>query len=125
MGIRDAVVDALVKTGKWSEESARLSERAGHRCEYCGLDFLASPENYKQWQRDHIVPLWAGGKNEFDNLAAACRTCNVNFKSRWNPLKHVEPNPNRKQLIEAAKNYIMQKIEQTRLEVNMCREIAR
>jgi hypothetical protein len=35
------IVKKLVATGKWSEESALLSERAGHRCEYCGLDFFA------------------------------------------------------------------------------------
>jgi hypothetical protein len=44
--INDEVVQQLVRLG-WSEESARISERAGHRCEYCDFDFLASPDNYK------------------------------------------------------------------------------
>ncbi len=80
------VAKRLVATGKWSEETALLSERAGHRCEYCGLDFLASVANYKCFQVDHIVPVSKGGDpSSTENKAVACRTCNFSLKSKWNP----------------------------------------
>jgi hypothetical protein len=30
------VAKRLIATGKWSDETALLRERAGHLCEYCG-----------------------------------------------------------------------------------------
>lgn len=70
------VAKRLVATGKWSEESAWLSERAGHRCEYCGLDFFASVANYKCFQVDHIVPVSRCAKcGSLPPLRAARRTC--------------------------------------------------
>src|SRR5438093_10759172 len=43
----------------------RLAERASYPCEYCNLDMLASVENYKLWQKDHIIPTCCGGMEEF------------------------------------------------------------
>ena len=123
MTIRNDVVRRLVATGKWGEDPARLGERAGYVCEYCGLDLLSSPENYKEWQTDHIVPQGCGGTDDFDNLALSCRTCNVSFKSRWNPRDCAGDNASREDLIAAARVYISRKKAEARAEVNKVREI--
>lgn len=79
--IREDVVAKLVATGKWSDGTARLAERAGYNCEYCGFDLLASVEAYKLFEVDHIVPLSrAGDPVAFDNLALSCRHCNFHLK---------------------------------------------
>lgn len=46
---------------------ARVLERAGHRCRYCGVAATIA---------DHFVPLAKGGQDEEDNLVAACEPCN-------------------------------------------------
>lgn len=51
-----------------------VAQRAGHRCEYC-----YAPEalfNFP-FEVEHIIPLASGGSNDLDNLALACRACNV------------------------------------------------
>jgi len=83
--------EKLVKsnaTGDWSMEAALKALDTNCHCEYCGKYMLASPDNYKDWQEDHIQPK-SKLKNESekvindpDNLAQSCRQCNVNFKSR-------------------------------------------
>ncbi len=54
-----------------------VAERAGHRCEYCH-----APEVIfnLQFEVEHIVPASKGGSSTLDNLALACRSCNL-FKS--------------------------------------------
>ncbi len=117
------VAKRLVATGKWSEETAWLSVRAGHRCEYCGLDFFASVANYKSFQLDHIVPVSKGGDpNSRDNKAVACWTCNFNLKSRWNP-KDVCGSADRDVLIAAVREYIKGREEQCLREVLLMRAI--
>ena len=32
-------IKELVESRAWSEDNARVSVRAEHKCEYCGLDF--------------------------------------------------------------------------------------
>lgn len=109
----DLIVKEMVATGKWSDEQVRIGLRAHFRCEYCGLDFYASPENYKQWQRDHIIPLTAGGTETFDNFAASCRTCNYCFKASWDPRKRAGENATRTQLIAVAQDYIRERKQLT------------
>lgn len=51
-----------------------VATRAGHRCEYC-----RAPEaifNFP-FEVEHIVPAGFSGKNTDDNLAMACRSCNL------------------------------------------------
>lgn len=110
-------VQKLVATGKWSFESARLGERAGFRCEYCDLNFLANIDNYKLWQIDHIVPVSsAGSEIEFDNLAVSCKQCNVDFKSCWDPRLTAGPTAGRAELIQAIRQYVRERrVELTRL----------
>jgi 5-methylcytosine-specific restriction endonuclease McrA len=118
------VIKRLVATGKWSEGTARLSERAGHRCEYCGLDFFASVVNYKSIQVDHIVPVSKGGDpDSIDNKALACRTCNFDLKSRWNP-KDACSSDDRDALIAAVREYIKGREQHYDKEVALMRAIA-
>ena len=56
---------------------AEVSDRAGHRCEYC-----KAPEvvfNFP-FEVEHIIPPCAGGDDDLGNLALSCRSCNV-FKA--------------------------------------------
>jgi 5-methylcytosine-specific restriction endonuclease McrA len=106
---REEVVRQLVATGKWSETAARLGKRAGYRCEYCALDLLATPEAYKQWQHDHIVPRSHGGDElDFDNLAVSCKSCNWDFKKAWDPRDVTAPNASRDVLVAAVVKYIQE-----------------
>ncbi|MBK9016794.1 MAG: HNH endonuclease [Saprospiraceae bacterium] len=51
----------------------KVAERAGQRCEYCGL-----PAEYSffKFHIDHIVSLKHGGKTMLENLAYSCSICN-------------------------------------------------
>ena len=51
-----------------------VAARAGHHCEYC----LAPEAVFNiEFEVDHIVPKKIGGSDDLDNLAFACRNCNV------------------------------------------------
>ena len=103
----DAVVQALVNTGKWSESTARLAHRAGFRCEYCDLDLLASVTAYKLFEVDHIVPTSKGGDiADPENLALSCRHCNFYFKRSWDPRSSIDERPPRDELILRVRNYL-------------------
>jgi hypothetical protein len=55
-----------------------VAQRAAHRCEYCH-----APEaifNFP-FEVEHIIPLSKDGGHEEDNLALACRACNVHKAS--------------------------------------------
>jgi hypothetical protein len=51
-----------------------VARRARHRCEYC-----RAPEALfnLEFEVEHIVPWGRGGTDELDNLALACRSCNL------------------------------------------------
>src|SRR5579875_2972972 len=123
--IRESVVEALVMTGKFDAEHARLAERARYCCEYCDREMLKSVEDYKLWQKDHIVPICAGGTEDFDNLAIACRHCNWDFKRDWDPRKAegLPAVPRRDDLIKAAQGYIKRKKAEALLDLERVREI--
>lgn len=104
----DSVVSALAKTRRWSKEGAQILIRAGYKCEYCGLDFFASPNNYRLWHLDHIVPVKHGGSDVFDNYAASCYPCNSVYKNQWYPRGKTGTDAPRDELIAATKEYIAQ-----------------
>ena len=66
-----------------------VSERAAHRCEYCG-----APEaifNFP-FEVEHIIPPGKGGLDHESNLALACRSCNIHksdFVSGPDPIAQV------------------------------------
>jgi len=103
------IINELVATGKWGRAQAERGLRANFKCEYCGKDLLLTVENFKEWQEDHIVPLSKGGENNDSNIAVSCRTCNVNLKSRWNPLDVLPEKPTREDCINAVRKYVCRK----------------
>jgi 5-methylcytosine-specific restriction endonuclease McrA len=108
--IRPEVVNALAARPQWSKRDARIGERSGYQCAYCDLDFYASPRNYKQWSKDHIVPLCRGGKDEEPNIVAACDTCNK-YKGTWDPREVAGPDATRDKLIDVARSYLRSKFQ--------------
>lgn len=99
------IAKQLADTGKWHINTAILSVRANHKCEYCDLDFFASVTNYKNFQIDHIIPLSKGGSDDNANKAVSCKTCNMDLKSRWNPAT-ICTSTKREDLIQAIRHYI-------------------
>lgn len=122
--IRETIVSELVETGKWSRDTAAAGERAGHRCEYCGLDFLASVAAYKLWQVDHIVPTCKGGSyGDFENLAIACKVCNIDLKGRFDPRPGAGERADRAELIQVVRQYIEEQRQLVEREVERMRGI--
>lgn len=82
------IIKILKRKFRWSEDQIKLGLRAKFKCEYCDKDLLLSVDNYKLWQKDHIIPLSSKIENfdyeSFENLAIACRQCNINFKGKYN-----------------------------------------
>lgn len=62
---------ADTRAGTPALTNARLFRRDGCMCLYCGEVLPAS-----LLTRDHIVPLSAGGRDTWENVATACRPCN-------------------------------------------------
>jgi hypothetical protein len=52
----------------------RVRQRAGNRCEYCGLSQSDTP--FASFHVEHIIARQHGGSDDEDNLAWACRRCN-------------------------------------------------
>lgn len=67
-----------------------VRQRAGHRCEYCRI-----PQQALTWSRFHIEHICArqhGGSDDLDNLAPACRHCNLH---KGPNLSSIDPATNR------------------------------
>ena len=54
-------------------------ERAGNRCEYCGLSQAGQEASFHV---DHIVPRSSRGTATLDNLALACVSCSLRKEAR-------------------------------------------
>jgi len=52
-----------------------VRERAGNRCEYCGI--LQGHIPFVAFHTDHIIPKQHGGDENSSNLALACYHCNL------------------------------------------------
>lgn len=59
------------------EEGLNILERDQYRCQYCGLDGMASFENALAMSVDFVVPRARKGKKDPGNLVACCRSCNM------------------------------------------------
>ncbi|MCY7376264.1 MAG: HNH endonuclease [Pyrinomonadaceae bacterium] len=55
----------------------KVAERAGKICEYCRAPEIASNFSFEV---EHIIPRSHGSETKLENLALACRSCNI-FKS--------------------------------------------
>ena len=51
-----------------------VRQRAGNKCEYCGLAHGREPLPF---HIEHIIPRQHGGANVAENLALACHHCNL------------------------------------------------
>ena len=60
-----------------SKEGNMILQRDRYRCQYCGLDGMASFENSLILTVDFIHPRTRKGRKHADNLVTACRPCNV------------------------------------------------
>src|SRR5437899_9551657 len=60
-----------------SEEGMKILNRDRFRCQYCGLDGMASFENSLVMSVDFVIPRARKGKKDPRNLVAACRPCNT------------------------------------------------
>ena len=58
---------------------AAVVNRAGRRCEYCGL---AQQGQEATFHIDHVVPRAAGGQTTEDNLALACVSCSLHKSAK-------------------------------------------
>jgi len=52
-----------------------VRERAGDRCEYCGM--LQAQQSFPFFHVDHIIAQQHGGTDAPDNLALSCYHCNL------------------------------------------------
>lgn len=124
MNETDRIVKQLLALGYWSERSAVVATRAEFKCEYCDLEFYATPENYKLWETDHIVPRRRrADADNLENLAAACLVCNSKFKGQFDPRIEAGSNATREQLIAAVRQYIVEQ-KQKFTQSTMAPEIA-
>jgi 5-methylcytosine-specific restriction endonuclease McrA len=87
-----------------SEEGRRILERDQYRCQYCGLDGMASYENSLTMTVDFVHPRAKKGKKAPANLVAACRPCNVIKGNRIFPS------------LAEAKAYVLKRREELRKE---------
>ena len=95
-----ALIASLLPFPFWSPEAIVLGIRANFRCEYCQREFLASPDDFKLWERDHISRRHPSD-NSLENLALACLPCNSKFKCRWSP-----PDGTRAERIDSVIDYV-------------------
>jgi 5-methylcytosine-specific restriction endonuclease McrA len=68
---------ALVASPVPLEEGLNILERDEYRCQYCGLDGMASFENALAMQVDFVIQRARRGRKDERNLVACCRSCNV------------------------------------------------
>jgi hypothetical protein len=73
----DLTTLSLVEKPVTREEGLRILERDAYRCQYCGLDGMASFENAMNMSVDFVVPRARKGKKDDRNLVACCRSCNM------------------------------------------------
>jgi hypothetical protein len=73
----DLTTLTLVERPVTREEGLRILERDAYRCQYCGLDGMASFENALAMSVDFVVPRARKGKKDERNLVACCRSCNM------------------------------------------------
>ena len=113
---------ALMATGNWGEVETKLGIEFDFKCAYCDKDLLESVDNFKEWQKDHIVPSSKGGLDEDTNLALSCRTCNF-IKSRWDPRLRLGSNPTKADLVNVAREHVSEKRKEAQSEINSYLEI--
>jgi 5-methylcytosine-specific restriction endonuclease McrA len=77
MAVRDVLGSIFLAEPLTSVEGRKILERDQYRCQYCGLDGMASFENSLIMTVDFVHPRAHKGKKAPANLVTACRPCNV------------------------------------------------
>jgi hypothetical protein len=98
--------------------NAALFARDRHVCAYCGDQFRD-----RELSRDHVVPVYRGGKNRWMNVVTACRGCNIRKggrtpESAHMPLLYAPYVPNRyehlilqnRRILQDQMDYLMAKV---------------
>ena len=62
---------------KWIITRNRLSEAQNHHCAYCGCKMTSKKKKANEVTIDHIIPKSQLGTNDWENLVAACASCNT------------------------------------------------
>jgi uncharacterized protein (TIGR02646 family) len=62
-----------------SEIDRQVEERAGGRCEYCGMHQSLQGATFHV---EHVVPRSRGGPSTVNNLAWSCPSCNLRKSDR-------------------------------------------
>jgi 5-methylcytosine-specific restriction endonuclease McrA len=73
----DLMTLSLVSQPVTVAEGVRILERDQYRCQYCGLDGMASFDNALAMSVDFVIPRAKKGKKDPRNLVACCRACNM------------------------------------------------
>lgn len=74
------------RTVRFSRENLLLRDE--YKCQYCGADFQ---HNHDALTYDHVIPRHRGGKTKWENIVAACSSCNLE-KSHFMKMKpNTEP----------------------------------
>ncbi len=115
--------DQLVSAG-WYPDTLKLAIQTGFRCQYCGMDFFESVDNYYSLQVEHIIPKCKGGDDNPENLTVACELCNF-IKLKWDPRSFADQNASRSELITAAREHISKVRREREAKVAREREMAR
>jgi 5-methylcytosine-specific restriction endonuclease McrA len=69
------------RTVRFSRSNVLL--RDGYTCQYCDADYS---NNQSELTLDHVVPRFHGGRTKWDNVVAACPSCNLE-KSHYDHMK--------------------------------------
>jgi len=84
------------RTGQaaWKRARARLIKTREHICHWCDkpLRVDAAPRTSQAIEIDHLLPVFAGGTDEDDNLVLACHPCNSSKGNRAAPQRRLDPN---------------------------------
>ncbi len=59
------------------DEAMKIFKRDHYKCQYCGLDGLASFENWLIMTIDHVHAYAKGGARKAENQVTACQPCNM------------------------------------------------
>lgn len=95
-----------------------LFQRDRHICAYCGDKFRE-----RDLSRDHVIPIYKGGRDRWMNVVTACRACNIRKGGRTPeaarmPLLYLPYVPNRyehlilqnRRILQDQMEYLMAKV---------------
>ncbi len=123
MPISDETREKLVRSHRFGADMVDIASRAHFKCEYCSADMLGSVDAYEwNWEREHITPTSAGGEDDLENWAMACRVCNQ-LKGRGTRGSTAEIPPGREELVAAARAHVQALRAERQIELSTVRAL--